>query len=53
MLTGWVLLVVLTNGLQPSITSVYSGFLSEAECKQVAAQSVTSSDRWICFKSSR
>ncbi len=51
MVTGWVLLVVLTNGMSPSSTNVYYGYLTEAECKQIAAQPVPVKNRWICFKS--
>jgi hypothetical protein len=50
MLTGWVLLVVLTNGLSPSTATTFYGFTTEADCKQSAAQSVSTKDRWICFK---
>lgn len=53
MLTGWVLWVVITNGTGVSTQSVYYDFLSETECKQVAAQSVATKDRWICFNSNR
>ena len=51
MLTGWVLVVVLTNGLNQSTVTTFSPLTTESECKQLAAQSVASKDRWICFKS--
>ena len=53
MLTGWVLVVVLTNGLNTSTITTFPGFATETECRQVGSQSVTAKDRWICFKSSR
>lgn len=53
MITGWVLLVVLTNGMNKSTITVFPNFATEAECRQVAAQSVASKDRWTCFKSSK
>jgi hypothetical protein len=53
MLTGWVLVVVLTNGLTTSTITTFPGFATEAECNQVASQSVASKDRWTCFKSNR
>lgn len=51
MLTGWVLVVVLTNGLSVSTITTFPGFTTEAECRQVAAQSVAAKDRWTCFRS--
>lgn len=53
MLTGWVLVVVLTNGLNASTVTTFSPLATESECKLLAAQSVASKDRWICFKSSK
>lgn len=50
MLKGWILLVVLTNGMNPSTTAVFSNFATETDCRQAAAQSVSPKDRWICFK---
>lgn len=52
MLTGWVLLIVVSKGLQPSTTLVQYGLTSQTECMQLAAQVVTGPDRWACFKSS-
>lgn len=49
MLTKWVLIIVLTKGLQPSLLQVEHGFISEAECKTIAQQVTTPADRWKCF----
>lgn len=53
MLTGWVLVVVLTNGLNKSTITTFTGFATEAECRQMGSQTVSNKDRWICFKSNR
>ena len=48
-MTGWVMLVVLTNGLSQSTAEAFYPFATEAECKQAAASTVAVKDRWICF----
>lgn len=53
MVTGWVLLIVLTNGLQPSTLTVQYGFPTELECKQVGAMAVYPPSRYKCFKATK
>lgn len=53
MLTGWVLIVVLTHGLQPSQLQVFSGFATQADCIAAAQSTVATKDRWVCFRSTR
>ena len=53
MVTGWVLFIVLSNGLQPSTLTTQYGFATETECKTVATKVVYPPDRWKCFKSTR
>lgn len=52
-MTAWVLLVVITNGLQQSTATAFYPFSTEAECKQTASQTVPAKDRWICFNTQR